>query len=147
MDRFAGFNNNGNYDSAQQAQVWNLTSRVPSPLILFNGAVNNISTTWRLLYTVSEVTHAIIQEAILANGSAGTVKYALAFLPPTATAPSGSSMNQNYLARIEEVESEKSTRWEFDSGLRPGWRIYCYTDAAAGEFACITVSGVEVTYQ
>lgn len=134
-------------DSAQQAQVWNLTSRSPSPLILFIGPVNDISTTWRLLYTVSEVTHTILREALLANGTGGATKFALAFVPPQATAPTGASFNQNYVVRHDELDVDKSDRWEFESGLRPGWRIYGYTDAAAGDYANISLSGVEITYQ
>lgn len=148
MDAFKNFaSTQSQQDSAQQAQVWNLTSRAPSPLVLFVGPVVDITGDWKLLYEVSEATISTLQEILLANGTSGAIKFALAVVPPSAPAPMGTSFAQDYVVRIEEVDTHKSVRWEFDTGLRPLWKLYGFTDAGSGEFANMCVSGVEVPYQ
>lgn len=148
MDAFKNFaSSQSQQDSAQQAQVWNLSSRAPQPTILFAGAVSGISTTWQLLYTASQATYVTLQEALLYNGYSGNITFRLAILNPTATAPTGSSADQANIFCAKLVPTGESWRLKFTTGLRPLWRIYGWTDAGAGVHANISLSGVEVPYQ
>ena len=129
-----------------QAQVWNLESRQPSPIVMYAGVVNDISTDWVLLYHVPEGTFIELQEIRLFNGDVASHDFRLAIVSPDQTAPTGNSANQLGIYYEATVASKKSAKEDAKLGLWPNWSIYGWSDAAAGEYFNALLSGLVVSY-
>lgn len=131
-----------------QAQVWNLESRRPSPIIMYAGTVNDVSSDWVLLYHVPEGTFIELQEIRVYNGdSGGAHSFRMAVVPPGGSVPSGSSSNvPDVYYAPDPVAAEASIKEEATLGLWPNWAIYGWSDAAAGEYVNVLLSGLVVSY-
>lgn len=127
-----------------QAAVWQMEARQPSNIVLVSDFIDDITTDWKLLYQCAELTFVEIQEIILYNGTAGTVKTRIAVVNPTQTVPTGSSANQPYIYHARSLASETSDIASVNIGMGPGWKIYGWTDAAAGDYLNVMVNGIVI---
>lgn len=145
---FQGFNSQqglANREVNYQAQVWGLEARQPNNIVLVADYVNDITTDWQLLYTVAELTFIEVQEILLYNGTAGSVEFRLAIVSPAQTAPSGASADQPCIYHIRTLATKTSDRIEGKIGLSPGWKIYGWSDAAAGDYLNVMVNGLVIS--
>jgi len=123
-----------------------LESKAPQPQPLFKTAVAGVVGDWPIVYPVPNGSYVQLNEILLYNGTAGDVEFRFAFLDNDDSVPSGGSIGQDNVHVSCVVESGKSQRLEFATGLLANWAIAAWSDAAAGEKANILGTGLVVTY-
>lgn len=123
-----------------------LESKAPQPQPLFKTTVAGISGDWPIIYPVPEGSYVQLNEILLFNGTAGDVEFRFAFLDTDDTVPSGSAIGQDNVFVSQIVESGKSIRLEFGTGLLAKWSIAAWSDAAAGDKANVLGTGLVVSY-
>lgn len=126
--------------------LWNLESRAPNPTCLFSDVVNDITSDWVLLYTVPEGTFIELQELQVYNGASGTTEWRVAIVNPNQTPPTGNSENQANIYFSGSLATKACSRNETRIGMSTGWRIYGWSDAAAGDYLNMLLSGLVVSY-
>lgn len=124
----------------------NLESKAPQPQPLFKQRVSGVVAAWPIVYLAPEGSYVQLKEVLLYNGTAGDVEFRFAFLDDDDTVPSGSDIDQDNVFVSCVVESGKSDRLEFETGLMAKWAIAAWSDAAEGDKANMLGTGLVVSY-